>query len=124
MTRVRGACSQRQKKGCGGFGLGGGRRRRGERRVRGRWGICGREMGKLKSRVAKTLDTPRLVSFQVMFSTRTTRASKADKDVSNSSTFPKMHQLNVLDVMFSRHVAHSYSVKNNNGQNIFLKQFF
>ena len=67
---------------CGGFGLGGGRGTRGGGRGRGgRGGICGREKGgKLKSREAKTLDTPRLVSFQVMFSTRT-RASTADKEI-------------------------------------------
>ena len=88
MTKVLGAFSQRQMRGCGGSGLGRGAMPKGKRKVGG--GKA--ERAKLRSKEVKILDTPLLASLQVMFSTRTLRKCQnfrsTQRRISKMSTGP------------------------------------
>ena len=88
MTKVLGAFSQRQMRGCGGSELGRGVMSKGKRNVGG--GKA--ERAKLRSKEVKILDTPLLASLQVMFSTRTLRKCQnfrsTQRRISKMSTGP------------------------------------
>ena len=87
MTKVLGAFSQRQMRGCGGSGLGRGAMPKGKKKEGG--GKA--ERAKLRSKEVKILDTPLLASLQVMFSTRMVRKCqnfRSTQRISKMSTGP------------------------------------